>query len=257
MMTNAPAGVQILATRLRDGWLDATLLVFRTIRVGFPTLPVTVWTNALDPETHKAVVDCADSVKATVRPIPRQIAHDAWVEALLANCPTPFWIADTDLVFNDAVERFASAPMTGRLEPAFLEPWSGTQHVERLHTSLLYLDPQAIRDRVRVWESQWHPKGFPFRPITELVRQTYVPVAGKPPLFYDTCAALYHAIGGVAFTPEQDAVFNHLHCSTYVQAMSESIPGLKDAHARIYAQPKEAGALPEQQRTFYTQHAIQ
>lgn len=250
------AAVHILVTRLPGGLLDASLLTFKTLRVGFPTAPVTIWINDVDPETRGAVLNLAQQAGAECREIPR-IMHDSWIAGLLDNCQKPFWIADTDLVFWDSVEGFGQPfAIEGRFEPDFREPWSGTQHVRRLHTSLLYLDPEKIRQKVREWAARWHPKGFPFSPWMELVRQQYIPVSDRAPLFYDTCAALYQAIGGHAFTTEQNAAFEHLHCGTYGQRMRQAIPGLTEAHRRIFQDVNAAKGLQATQEEFYRQNAL-
>lgn len=185
-----------------------------------------------------------------------ETAHDLWVAALLGDSLYPFWIVDTDIVFWSSVEGFASGFLLGRYEPTFLEPWTGTQHVERLHTSLLYFDPAPIRQAIRSWMASYHPKGFPFLPDVQLVRQHYVPQRDKPALFYDTCAALFNAIGGTPFTLEQDSAFEHLHCGVYSNRINEALPGITDVHKAVFADLNAARGLREQQSTFYQDHAL-
>lgn len=249
------ANLHLLATRLPGGALEASVLTFRTLRVGFPTARVMVWVNDVDPEARGAIIRAAAMVKAEVRELHR-ISHDVWISTLLDKADSPFWIADTDLVFWSAVEGFAAGHMAGRFEPEFVEQWSGTLHVQRLHTSLLFLDPNEIRRRLREWVNRWHPKGFPFAPLMEMVRQQYVPVDGHPPMFYDTCAGLYHAIGGKAFTAQQNAAFEHLHCGCYSHRINDALPGIQEVHAAIFQDVNAARGLQEQQNQFYQDHAI-
>jgi hypothetical protein len=246
-----PINVHILATCLSEDLIDGTLLVFQTLRVGFPTAQVTIWLNGLNPEPARKVTRAAEGCMVQMI---MPTAHDRWISKLLARFPEPFWICDTDVIFHRSVEGFAdeTTTMTGRYEPPFVEPWSKTHKVARLHTSLLWLHPMRIREAVREWMTKWHPKGFPFLPEIELVRQTYVPQGpGKPPLFYDTCAGIYQAIGGTQFTSEQNAAFDHLHCATYVDRIGSVIPGLADAHNAVYQKPELVIGMRESQQEFY------
>lgn len=249
------AHVHILATHLDGEAIEGTLLVFRTLRVGFPTADVHIWGNGLSLTDEHTVRSAA--VRCSFTPL-SLTSHDRWIASLLDNSLTPFWVCDTDMVFHASVEAFVSADaaISGRYEPPFIEPWSKTNKVDRLHTSLLWLDPVKIRSAVREWLGQWHPKGFPFLPMVELIAQHYVPCgAANAPLFYDTCAGLFQAIGGQRFTEEQNAAFDHLHCATYVGRMNEAVKGLAAAHASIYRGQLDAPSLRQSQRDFYAAHA--
>lgn len=229
------------------------MLVFRTLRVGFPTADVMVFGNGLAP-AHAPVVKkaCLDA-NCTFISVPRT-SHDAWVESLIQASPVSFWILDTDVVFHESVEGFVTDEtlMKGRYEPPFIEPWSQTQKVQRLHTSVLYLNAPALRRGMTEWMRRWHPPGFPFRPSAELVRQCYAPQgSAQRPLFYDTCAGLYLALGGESFTDQENAAFDHLHCATYVDRMGDAIPGLAAVHAEVYDHPEAAKAMKAPQTEFY------
>lgn len=247
--------VCILATCLGD--LNPTLLVFKTLRVGFPTADVIVFGNALAPAVAPAVKAACVEVRAHFSSIPKT-AHDVWIEALLEKSPVPFWICDTDMVFHANVEGFVDEDtvLKGRYEPPFREPWSGTRKAERLHTSLLYMNAPVLRRQICAWVRKWHPAGFPFAPTTEMIRQHYVPQGSElPPVFYDTCAGLYLALGGEAFSDSENAAFDHLHCGTYVARMGNAIPGLKEAHDQIYRNPEDSRALKANQNEFYSRQA--
>lgn len=250
--------VHILATHLHGASLGGTLLTFKTLRVGFPKANVTVWGNGLSDKTDRIVQAAARCVDCKYVPS-KPTRHDQWISFLLAESPEPFWICDTDIVFHRSVEGFANSSdyLVGRFESPFLEPWSKTQKVARLHTSLLWINPRLIQDLIARWMARWHPKGFPFLPEVEMIRQHYVPQGeGKAPLFYDTCAGLYQAIGGKSFTEDQNEAFDHLHCGTYVQRMNDAVPGLKEAHDAIYQGAINPKGLRHTQAAFYSEHRI-
>jgi len=244
--------VHILATCLNEALLDATLLVFRTLRAGFTSNAATVWLNGLSPAQAARVAEAAAQARCATVPVARRIAHDAWIAGLLDRGSTPFWIADTDLVFwrplpSPPTDTF----LAGRYEPPFREPWSKTDCVARLHTSLLYLDPPRIRALVREWAARWHPAGFPFQPQFELIHQHFMPQSGQPPFFYDTCAGLYQAIGGTPFSDEQNACFEHLHCGTYSDRIATALPGLPAVHASVIKATEAARGLSKSQAEYY------
>lgn len=249
-----PIKVHILATCL--GNLNATLLVFRTLRVGFPTAAVSVFGNALGPAEAAAVKSACSKTGCEFVSLHRT-SHDVWIDALLQKSPVPFWICDTDMVFHSSVEGLANddTVLKGRYEPPFVEPWSKTLKAERLHTCLLYMNAPVLRRDICAWIRKWHPGRFPFTPKVELIRQCYVPQGiGKPPLFQDTCAGLYQAVGGEAFTDEENARFDHLHCGTYVDRMNGAVPGLAEAHRQIYEHPEDSKLLKANQNEFYQRH---
>jgi hypothetical protein len=246
--------VHILATHLFGEPIEGTTLVFRTLRVGFPTAKVTVWGNNLNVSSQLHVRHCCDKTCATFLQV-NSTAHDRWITGLVEVSPEPFWICDTDIVFRSSIEGFKSdkdRAIFGRYEPEFVEPWSKTQKVDRLHTSLLWINPKMVRSQIRGWMASWHPNGFPFMPEVELIRQQFIPQGlGKKPLFYDTCSGLYQAIGGQAFTDEQNNAFDHLHCGTYVRRMKGAVDGLKEAHEAIYSGKVEASQIRDSQQEFY------
>lgn len=248
--------VHILATCLSPELISATTLVFKTLRTGFPDASVSVWCNDLKPRQRAIVSSAARESGCDLFDLP-PTSHDVWIERMLEHSPAPFWVLDTDVVFFGKVEpAIPDAALCGRFEPAFFEPWSKTHKVERLHTSLLWLNPRLIHQQIRLWIGKWHPKGFPFTPQVDLIRQHYVPRAGNEPLFYDTCAGLYNAIGGAAFTDDQNAAFEHLHCGTYSDRIAVVMPGIVGVHKAVISDCGNAKGLSQQQSKFYQEHAI-
>lgn len=250
--------VHILATHLQGCNLAATLLTFKTLRTGFPNADITVWGNGLSAYSDPIVASSARSLGCSYV-ASKSTNHDKWLTFLLAESPEPFWVCDTDIVFHSSVEGFADSKdhLAGRFEAPFMEPWSKTQKVSRLHTSLLWINPQMLHDLIQRWMRKWHPSGFPFLPEVEFVRQHYIPQGeGKAPLFYDTCAGLYQAIGGRSFTEEQNEAFDHLHCGTYVGRMNEAVPGLKAAHQAVYHGALEPKMMRQTQAAFYEQQRV-
>lgn len=236
--------------------LDAALLIFRTLRTGFPTAIVQVWGNALDLRSEAAVRQAADEAGCRFTNVPLAL-HDQWIENLLQTSLDPFWILDTDVLFWESIEAFEFPDecfLAGRLEPEFNEEATGTRHMERLHPSMMWLNPGPLRAAMRWWMAGIqgplaHTADFPF------VRQHFVPLRGSRPRFYDTCAGLWHAGLGAAFTETQNDAFDHLHCATYVDLIGPRLSvQLGQAHRAVYGDHTVGRGMRHEQAKYYAQH---
>lgn len=237
----------------------ATTLVFKTVRVGFPTAEIVVHGHALNIAHTRAVQQLCDEVGAEFYPLPQPLFHDEWIEKLAMTLNEPFWICDTDMVFFDKVEdwQFDQA-YAGRFMPQFFEEWMQCVHRPRLMTCLQYFDPVKLRGQMRAWLEQF-PR-FPGNPIMEFFRQHFQPVrsrSGKVTNYFcDTTAGLYNALGGQKFTREQNACFEHLYAGSYVDIVAPHLTMATDLEAnhRILCEnPQMArGIQVEQQR--YLKH---
>ncbi len=205
----------ILATCRNLDLITSTLMVFKSLRAGFPMANIQVYGNGLADEVACLVSTEAHKNCATFCRI-NQTSHGAWIESLLHNEREPFWICDTDVEFNDRVQDWFPSPpdsllFAGRYEPEFFEPWTQSRHMSRLHPSLMWFNPRPLRAAIRTW-----PGKHPFFSSIEktLIRWSFVPAQGKL-FFYDTCAGLHHALGGQAFDRDQNECFRHTFAGTY------------------------------------------
>jgi len=253
------APVHILVTVRKPSLLPMAGLVFRTLRTGFPTAPVFVWGNGLDVTTAEKLAHWSAARGATFTNLV-PLHHDAWIEQLVLAADAPLWICDADMVFFDNCERWQGGPddfMVGRHEPAWREPWTRTERVERLHTCLLWMNAPAMRAALHRWALDRIKEGFPGEPQLPFIRQHIMPRLGREPLFYDSCAGAYQALGGRACTKEQNRCFAHLNCGTYAEHVAKC-PELQDLpamHAAVLANPGMAGELLERQEEFYRRHS--
>ena len=248
--------VHILATVRRPELIEAALLVFRTLRTGFPTAEVTVWGNGLAEEARQAVGAAAATAGARFANVPGT-CHDVWIEELLARATAPFWICDTDMVFFGSLESKALSlkPGTlcaGRHEPEFNDEVTGCVHAERLHTCLMWFNPGPLRAAMR---AKMAKVVMPWRQSAEFafVRQMFLMLGGQRWL-YDTCTGIFQAGLGTRFSAEQDAAFEHLHCGTYLDEAAKRMKcgaAMAARHAEIYHDPSLAMGLRAQQTRYY------
>lgn len=254
--------VHILATVRNPRLLPGTTLVFKSLRVGFPKAPVMVWGNALEPALESEIVRCAQSVGGQYTPLPTT-SHDEWIENLVQRSQAPLWICDTDVVFQGKMQNYGPEHLfAGRFEQEFDEEWTGTRHMARLHTAVMWLNPVAVRNAMRSFMCQFPA---PWRDTAEFpfIRQHFVPLLrglstegerGRVlTMFYDTCAGLFHACGGTIFNLTQDRAFEHLHCATYSDLVGKSLScgSLEAAHRIIFENPSLARGMKAQQDAYY------
>lgn len=250
--------VFILATCRKPELIDATLLVFKTLRVGFPSARVHVQKNGDFPDKDSTVSfwNGVNDHQCCPEVIPDTIHHD-WIRNLIASESEPFFICDTDIVFFNSVEEWQSeGPIAGEFVPAFFEKFTGCLIQSRLHTALLYIDPVKVRKCVETWNALVPETQF--TPRINLVNPVVMPVPFGPiPMFFDTCSLLYHAIGGQKFTEDQLSAFEHLNCGTWVDMIEHVYPGMRKVHQEIYEDPRRSFGLRKIQRKFYDECAAQ
>ncbi len=239
--------------------LAAALLVFRTLRTGFPTVPVYVWGNGLNQKTASILANVAAGRGANFQNL-QPTCHDAWIEHLVTQQTKPFWICDTDVVFLEECEWFFTDGdedlFAGRFEPAWREPWSNTTTVDRLHTCLQWFNPAAVRGAMLRWQRQHVPEVFHTAQVP-MIRQHFIPLRSGT-MLYDSTAGLWQAGFGTKFTEKQNACFEHLHAATYADEVGKCavLKDLPAVHQAIYANPELARGIQKQQNEFYAGRAL-
>ncbi len=248
--------VHILATCRKPELLPFTELVFRTLRVGFPTAKVIVHDNALPDYARASVLKLADQNSCLWKDLKPTI-HHRWIESLLAEESQPFFLLDTDCIFYQDFEQFipqfAEQPLAGYRIPEWRDEFSGCITRARLHTSLLYLNPYAIADSLQKYiggiaDTPFTPKVNPIHPLVLPFKQQ--------PYFYDTCSLLYHAIGGFSFTDEMKDAYTHLHFGTIPDVVLPRLPeetakAMTKARAMILENPARGHGSWRIQDQFY------
>jgi hypothetical protein len=227
-------------------------MVFRTLRLGFPSATVCVYLNGWH-NVHEDVLNQAKQVGAILVPAKRT-THDAWVkERLLTEKDGNHVICDTDMVFFRSIENWEfDHPFAGDLEPTHRNPVTAARHWERLHTSLLFFRPSDLRKWILLWKAKRPNVNCPQDP--DLVSQQWLP-SPEGLQFADTACLLYQAISGEEFTTEQREAYTHLHCGTWSDIVEDDIPGLQESHAKAVADPQSARGLWRQYDRWYQEHA--
>ena len=250
--------VFVLVTCRNPALWDASTLVFKTLRAGFPTAHIQVFDNGLS-ETQKGDLlksmpkDMTGAFYNYIRPA---TTHHQWIAGLIENENQPFWIVDTDVVFLDNVEEldaeFSGAPISGRAIPRFECPYIGMGTHSRPHTSLMRIDPLIVRSRVEEFKSRLTktPFGSCDLPIGKLVAPdiSFGPIKES---FHDCCSKLARVTGFNAFDENLLDRYAHLNCGTYSDLVDPTGGFTKRNQQRMDGAPHLLRGLWREQEKWY------
>lgn len=233
--------VFILATCRKPELLLYTLLVFKTLRVGFPNAHVHVQLNgAKDRGGMFWVKDVAEAANMAccVVDLIDETTHHEWIEKLIHTQDEDFWILDTDVIFYSSVEDWKfETPLAGALIPEFNDPFLCATTRSRLHTSLMHIKPTKLGTLGMKWELK-HPQTI-YNPIVNGIHPKCYPLNGKS-YFNDTMSFLYHAIGGTPFTAQQKDCYFHFHFGSFSDLVLPKMPeGIGAARQEILEHPEQ------------------
>lgn len=243
--------VKILCTCRSPELLDYSLLVFKSLRVGFPTADILVVGNALPDFAFESVRLAAKANDCAFGNGPETI-HHKWIERLLETETELFILCDCDMHFFESVEDWAfQTALAGFRVPEFYDEFSGAITRARLHTSLLFIDPVKVREAVKAYESKI--ADTPFTPKVNLIFPLVLPLKDRS-YFHDTCSLLFQAIGGTSFTDAQLDAFTHLNfgsCSDIVLPRLSNGDKMKQWREAVLNNPELGRGAWRMQEEFY------
>lgn len=216
--------VHVLVTCSSEENLPLSLLVFDTIRVGFPTAEILVTLNrGLEWREEIKRRTLAVGGKFYLHQFPKE--HGDYIAAVIATEETPTVFVDTDMIFWENCEDIVLPEgklYGGRLIPELHE--CGARMPARIHPSLLFVpDPAALCAAL----APFHKKFWYFRPF-----QGYSYLGPEGAVTVDTCASLYGALPDAAYAfgaAELDR-YEHLFGGTYPERFKEM--GMSEPLAR-------------------------
>lgn len=248
--------IELLVTVRQPELLDAATLTLNTVRTGFPSGRLLVQGNALPPELAALVERRASDAGGEFINLPPQ-RHDHWLLWRIESCRhDELVILDGDLVFHrDCSGLPAPKPITGPHEPQHLNPITAAIHLSRLHTCFWRVDPVATR---RVLLDARHelpriPHVMPWHPTAQTWRWGFPHSS-----FSDSGAELCRVAQAIAFGPDYDDAFTHLHCGTWSDVAAAHLPDLPALHAAAAAgrlTETDYAGIRRQQAQWYADHA--
>ncbi len=194
-----------------------SLMVFETLRTGFPTADVLVIDNGSHPSVVPLIEKAARQASCEFMPTTRQhfISYYRWA-LLEQDKMNSIVLLDPDVVFWDNVENWEfDGLMAGRLIPDLYN--YGVTSLSRLHPSHLWI-PDVTKFRTSLGNIKFN--GF------DPLRQFSAPANGKF-YFWDTGASLYQALAKScnSFTEEQLDCYDHLFYGSHLPVIQ---PALND-----------------------------
>jgi len=203
---------------------DNCMLMLRSARVGFPDSEIEVSINptpALAGYCHilRELTDLK-GIKLTWN---MEVVHHAeWIKDRVEEHDGALVIVDPDVHFWKSVENWKfSSLLAGYLIPELWNDATQCRSVSRLHTSLLWInDTVALRAKIKELYPLCHDqRAAPFCPC-----DPYTPAVkffqGEP-IFWDTCAQLYHMVGGTHFSKEHWDCYDHLSSASFYDLINE------------------------------------
>lgn len=245
--------IHILSTCRRPEGLKMATLVFDTLRVGFPHENVKVHING---DVCREDIDVA-ARSAGCETFHAHTIHHEWIAGLIAAEREPFIVLDTDVIFYDPFDMSEfRGPLHGYRTPEFQDSFTQSVTRARLHTSLLYIDPEDVRRRVGLFTAP--SLGHEFAPVSNPVYPVVVAMNGFR-VFYDTCSVLYHAIGGNDFTDQQKDKYFHFHFGTiddivFPKLPAEEAEAMKSTRKRVLDNPYLGRGMWREQERYYRNH---
>ena len=237
--------VHILTWCRNQESLWANLLVFKTIRTGFPDAQIIAHDNASAPEYREPIKDAALSAGAEFHTIDVEVAHWDFIRHVIETTTADdVTFCDPDVVFWDRIAE-PVAVLSGRLLPAFYDRFSHCWTHSRLHTSLLQIHGVTeLREMLHDVERSGWAQFNALRPFRFVNHDRWE--------IFDTCAQLYHYLKTFwpgsephAFTPAELDRYDHLFCGTYLNLFPKGVEIANYTH-KLYAEGNLRGAWRKQ-----------
>lgn len=242
--------VFILATCRNTELLPATLLVFNSLRMGFPTADVVVFDNGNSPEHRRAIAEKCDSTGCSLIEIPRT-THVKWIEALFQAETVPFYLLDTDVAFWSKVEHWQfDTAIAGRRMPQFFDLYTRCVTMTRLHTCLMYVNPAKVKAEVARCKESF-VSDFGDNSLINLFKSFFCITPDGQRTYYDTAAMLSYHVSATDFNDEHNAAFDHLNCGSYADVVDPVYRGLLDSHRKVYCDPHLLRGAWTRQKNFF------
>lgn len=254
-----PHDINIMVKMPYEECWEASFLVFKTLRIGFPNAHVNVYIDkGVDIQKYKEHMPFGDLGVDFITNDIANLNHYQWIESLLKKSQKPFIVLDTDIVFHESVEGFkyaADEPLSGRYIPAYANEAANAFEMSRLHTAFLYLNPQVINKRLAFYHESLPQSEF-FKTANPVHSLLIPSVAGG--IFYDTCSILYGMVNGKPFNEKQLDCYDHLQSGTLMPLIESRLSDIKlrDAHKAILADLKLIKGQWRAQQEYYERHAM-
>jgi hypothetical protein len=236
--------------------LYGTALIFKTLRVGFPTAEVQVVDNSSLPGLVRSVIRAwAEQAGCSYRQLdgPRATSHHLFLKrTILSDMGGTVIFLDPDVCFWENCENWSfTGLVAGRRIPCFYDEFARCVTMPRLHTSFLWVEDVA-RLRERIVELQ--RRHFDFDPFAPYM----FPQGGRWHRF-DACANLFAALEGEmhAFGEIELNAYDHLFCGSHLDQVLEMLDpadrtALRQLHSDVRKDYRTLQGAWRRQEEYFT-----
>lgn len=199
-------------------------LVFDTLRKGFPSSNIEVWDNYNNEDEKVHLIELCEKGGYHHNVSFKRWHHADWIEMIVNTHDDEVVILDPDIIFYDNCQEFDFPTLiAGRFVPTIWNEWFGAISYERLHTSFLQIrDCKELRKQLgEVYPPMLHPVYNDYTPLNP-----YRPAVNfyqGYPMAWDTCATIFHMVGGSCFTPNELSRYSHVNSSAFQEEMLERV----------------------------------
>jgi hypothetical protein len=226
---------------------DGNFIFFDSIRKGFPDAFINVFSNANSRSFNCAAKSNCERCGANFFELDREIEHWQFIKDLIETQQNPFYIIDPDTVWLDKMPAKFNADLAGRYIPSFYEKNGDVNTFSRLHTSCLYLDPVAIKQKTTV--------AYFGHEIQHIAPSLYYQDGKR--YRHDTCSSLYHFLKSegkvIEFDNHLNDKFAHLFCGTHLSFVGDAYPELIATYQDLKDNKLNFKRLRQKQESFFAE----
>lgn len=215
--------VCILVTVPRPELLDNCTLVFKTLRVGFPTVQIDVFDNVNNSDVWNALALRTKQVDGRFITCRERYHHGKWIQAILKRYDEPVVILDPDVILWENCENLQFARLyAGYYTPMIWNEFAKCISAPRIHTSFMWFnDPQRLLRDIKNRYPEAHDSTGAYSPCNPFMPD--VKFLNGRPMFWDTCANLYNMIPGTHFDDDVLLKYDHVPSSSFYDVMKDRV----------------------------------
>lgn len=215
---------------LTSAWsMDAlygSTLIFKTLRIGFPSAKVTIVDNASVPGARMIIEGLAMTHGCKYVQLENRVAHYQFIEWVVNNNLGPVALLDGDICLWENCEgwSFGDRLYAGRYIPKFRDEFTQTITEERVHPSFVWIDDcEKLRSEIEKIKDKY----FCFLPFHH---QMFKSPDTSEWHFQDTLGLLYQALKERVslFTEKELSAYDHLFAGSYYSLLLETINNKQD-----------------------------
>lgn len=234
-------------------------LFLSTIRTGFPTAEIFVYDNAsIEPYASDLLCGHDELNLRCIRHFNRR-HHARWIEQMVHDHCGELIIIDPDVIFWSSCEEWkwpqTIFPIGGFHIPDHWSEYANCLYASRLHTSFLWIkSTEVLRTEIAkkdLWPKCPIPDYFP----QDLFMNQINYINGTP-VFHDTCANLYHALGGWCFDETHLNCYDHLNCGSFlpwVENRFKQKEAFREVHRLAIEDPQKLKGYWREIKNYYNE----